>query len=72
MFTVLSNYSSCCVISVATTSVATSVISVATNMYNVSFRRYVSECQGFLLDEEFRRERDQCEEVLDQKIPGRF
>ncbi|XP_063682849.1 uncharacterized protein LOC134817577 isoform X2 [Bolinopsis microptera] len=31
--------------------------------------RYVSECQGFLLDEEFKRERDQCEEVLDQQIP---
>ncbi|KAL5253762.1 hypothetical protein ACHWQZ_G013507 [Mnemiopsis leidyi] len=31
--------------------------------------RYVTDCQLYLQDEEFRRERERCEEVLDQQLP---
>ncbi|KAL5253763.1 hypothetical protein ACHWQZ_G013507 [Mnemiopsis leidyi] len=30
---------------------------------------YVTDCQLYLQDEEFRRERERCEEVLDQQLP---
>ena len=30
----------------------------------------MTDCQLYLQDEEFRRERERCEEVLDQQLPG--
>ena len=30
----------------------------------------MTDCQLYLQDEEFRREKERCEEVLDQQLPG--